>query len=189
MVTVDKDSANWRLFGGGGLAIGGLLWLIAVIVTAVQAGPVSVWLWIIGVTIVGAALFFVAFGETGSNGAVGASGLGKTVLVAFGLGELLLALCLTLAAVGIAPPAVLAIIAQVLVIAGGLLSAWAVYQRAVARGTARWVLFVPAVLGVVYGAVTLFGWSALSGLWLPGILAASFAATGVLYVLNSREIG
>ena len=61
MVTVDRDSANWRLFGGGGLAIGGLLWLIAVIVTAVQAGPISSWLWIIGVTVVGVALFFVAF--------------------------------------------------------------------------------------------------------------------------------
>lgn len=31
MAEIDKDTANWRLFGGGGLLVGGLLWTIYMI--------------------------------------------------------------------------------------------------------------------------------------------------------------
>jgi hypothetical protein len=88
-MVVDKDSANWRLFGGGGLVVAGLLWLLGVILEVAGVVAVGGWIVIVALFLLGVALFLVAFGETGSNGAVGASVFGKVVLVAFGLGWIL----------------------------------------------------------------------------------------------------
>jgi len=187
--TVDKDSANWRLFGGGGLLVGGLLWLISVVVgLAVPGTIVATWLAIVGLLIVGIALFLVAFGETGSNGAVGASVFGKAALVIFGLGWVLFGLVLLLAVVGTAAPAVITTIAGVLVVVGGILSAYAIWQRGVARGAARWIIVVPVVLGILF-VISALGWVAISGWWLPLLLAVAFVVTGLLYLLNRKDIG
>src|SRR5688572_16009871 len=69
MVEVTERSANWRLFGGGGLLVGGLLLLLAALLPlAGTPAAVTFWLGVVGILLVGIALFFVAFGETGSNG-------------------------------------------------------------------------------------------------------------------------
>lgn len=189
MATVDKDSANWRLFGGGGLLVGGLLWLIAVIVGIAAAGSaIAAWIAIIGVLVIGVALFLVAFGETGSNGAVGASLFGKAVLVAFGLGWIVFGLVWLLAAVGVSAPQVVLLIAGVLVVVGGILSTFAIWQRAVARGAARWVLAVPVVLSILF-VISALGWVIITHWWLPALLALAFLVTGLLYLLNRRDIG
>jgi hypothetical protein len=188
MATVDKESANWRLFGGGGLLVGGLLWLIGELVGLAGAGSVGTWLSIIGAILVGIALFLVAFGETGSNGAVGASVFGKIALVVFGLGWVLYGLVALLAAVGVAGPAVLVTIAGVLIVLGGLFSAFAVYQRHVARGAARWILFAPVLWGILF-VISALEWVAIDGWWLGGVLALLFAVTGLLYLLNRKDIG
>ena len=187
-MAVDKESANWRLFGGGGLLVGGLLWLIASIVALAAPGPIGGWLGVIGTILVGVALFFVAFGETGSNGAVGADLFGKIARVVFGLGWILFGLIAILAAVGVGISSVLAIIAGVLVVLGGLFSAFAIFQRGVARGAARWILFAPVLWGVLYVIVAL-GWVSLTGWWLGAILAALFAITGLLYLLTRMDVG
>ena len=53
MATVSKDSANWRLFGGGGLLVGGLIWLIGEILKYAGQMGVASWLEAIGVIVVG----------------------------------------------------------------------------------------------------------------------------------------
>lgn len=187
-MAVDKESANWRLLGGGGLLVGGLLWLIATIVSLAAPGPIGGWLGVIGTILVGVALFFVAFGETGSNGAVGADLFGKIALVVFGLGWVLFGVLGLLAGLGVAAPSVLAIVAGVFVVLGGLFSAFAIFQRGVARGAANWILFAPVLWGVLYVIVAL-GWVSLTGWWLGAILAALFAITGLLYLLNRKDVG
>lgn len=184
MATVDKDSANWRLFGGGGMLLGGLLWLIGVI----AGGGVGLWLVAIGILLVGVAQFFVAFGQTGSNGAVGASLAGKLALVAFGLGWVVFAAGIMFASFSMAFPTALTIIVGVLIVLGGLASAFLIYSRGVARGAARWVLFLPVLWGVLY-VISLLGWVAVGGRWIGAVLAALFAITGLLYLLNRKDIG
>lgn len=186
-MAVDKESANWRLFGGGGLLVGGLLWLIGVIVSVAGAGAVGSWLGIIGILVIGIALFLVAFGETGSNGAVGASAFGKVALVAFGLGWILFALIALLAILAISVPSVLAIIAGVLVVVGGVLSAFAIYQRGVARGIAKWIIALPVIWGILW-VIHQLGWvAAVPQNILDGVLAGLLAITGVIYLLNRKE--
>jgi hypothetical protein len=190
MATVDRNSANWRLFGGGGLLVGGLVWLLGEILTYAGQTTIGSWLEAVGVVVVGVALFFIAFGQTGSNGAVGKSVLGKAALVVYGIGWLLLGLVWLLAVAGtpIAAAGALVTIGAVLIAVGGVVSAIVVLQSGVARGAARWILFLPALWGL-YVAVVLLGWVALAGLWLLLIQAALFAVTGLLYLLNRRDIG
>ena len=51
MNTVNKSTANWRLFGGGGLAIGGFLYALANLLN--KDGDKDVfWIWVISIAIV-----------------------------------------------------------------------------------------------------------------------------------------
>lgn len=185
-MVVDKDSANWRLFGGGGLLLGGLLWVVGVILEAAGVAAVSGWIVIVALFVLGIALFLVAFGETGSNGAVGASVFGKVVLVAFGLGWILFGLISLLGAIGVSAPTVLGTIAAVLVVVGGILSTFAIYQRGVARGIAKWIIALPVAWGILW-IIHVLGWvSFLGAAVLAGVLGALYAVTGVLYLLNRR---
>ncbi len=192
MATVNRDSANWRLFGGGGLIVGGLLWLIGQALVLLSVSVVPPFVVAVGILVVAIALFLVAFGETGSNGAVGASVFGKIVLVAFGLGWAVFAILQLTAAIGLSSPAPLKYVAGMLVVGGGILSTFAIYERGVARGAARWVLAVPTLLSVVWVIIE-FGWIDVSfSLFdtIAGIvLSLAYAVTGLLYLLNSREIG
>ncbi|MDF1479698.1 hypothetical protein PYV02_11455 [Leifsonia sp. H3M29-4] len=186
-MVVDKDSANWRLFGGGGLVVAGLLWLLGVILEVAGVVAVGGWIVIVALFVLGVALFLVAFGETGSNGAVGASVFGKVVLVAFGLGWILFGVISLLGALGIAAPTVLGVIAAVLVVVGGILSTFAIYQRGVARGIAKWVIALPVAWGILW-IIHILGWvSLLSAAVLAGVLGALYAITGVLYLLNRKS--
>ena len=183
MANVTSRTANWRLFGGGGLALGGILWALAWILAVAAVPTVTSWIFVIGLIIIAVALVFVAFGETGSNGAVGKYTLGKAALVVYAAGWLLIAIN---TATGLGTAVVT--IAGILVIVGGLVSAYAIYQKHIAKGAARWILFVPAIIGTIY----------VLGLWIPtlasiivlGLLVAlGFLVTGVLYLVNDRKIG
>ena len=165
MASVDKESANWRLFGGGGLLVGGLLWLVAQLVTVAGAPAVATWIGVIGVLLVGVALLLVAFGQTGSNGAVGSDILGKIALVVFGLGWVIYGFVWVSAGIGFAAPGILTTIAAVFVVLGGLFSAFAIFQRGVARGAARWIMFAPVLWGVLF-VISALGWISLGG---PGL--------------------
>jgi hypothetical protein len=192
MATVNRESANWRLFGGGGLIVGGLLWLIgqALILAAVSVVPSFVVA--VGILVVAVALFFVAFGETGSNGAVGASRFGKIVIVALGLGWAVFAVLQVTASIGLSSPVSLEYVGGILVVAGGVLSTFAIYERGVARGAARWILAAPTVISIAW-VIIAFGWIDLT--WSPFdtivglLLSLAYVATGVLYLLNRRDVG
>ncbi len=180
---VNERSANWRLFGGGGLILGGVLWLISAIVGA--GGAISTWLQIVAFIALAVAGFMLAFGQTGSNGVVGGSVLGKLGFVAFGIGFALLALGPLLGLAGTTLPPVLATVGIVLIAIGAVVGAIVAYQKGVARGIARWIFFVPAVLAVVWLFVTL-GWVALGGNILVILLSLALALAGVAYLLNRK---
>ena len=179
MANVSSRTANWRLFGGGGLIVGGILWTLHFVL--VQAGILALgpWLFVIALLVIAVALALVAFGETGSNGAVGKYVIGKVALVVYAAGFLLFAVNAA-TALG----SVVVAIAALLVVAGGLLSAYAIYQKGVAKGAARWFLFLPAVVGALWAVGIAF--VAALQLWWLGLL---LAITGALYLLNSRKIG
>jgi hypothetical protein len=188
-MAVNKESANWRLFGGGGLIVGGVVSLIAAIVGVAAATPVIVWLYILAFLIIGVALLFVAFGQTGSNGAVGNSVLGKVSLIGYALAWILAALFALLSALKVLadPGTAVSWIIGVLIIAGGLLSAFSVFQQGVARGFAKWALFAPAIWGVLY--VLVVQGLVPGGAWVDAILAVLFALTGLAYLFNSKKMG
>ena len=183
MANVSSRTANWRLFGGGGLIVGGILWTLHFVL--VQAGILTLgpWLAVVALLVIAVALALVAFGETGSNGAVGKDLLGRVALVVYGVGFLLIAVNFA-AALG----SVVVTIAALLVIVGGLLSAYAIYQKGVAKGAARWFLFLPAVIGALW-AIGIAFVTALQLWWLGLLLALLLAITGALYLFNSRKLG
>jgi hypothetical protein len=186
-LAVNAESANWRLLGGGGLILGGVLSLVATILGSVAPGAIVPWLYIVAFLVLGAALVFVAFGQTGSNGAVGNSIFGKYSLVAYAAGWVLAAVFLLLGQFGVAIASVTSWIIAVLLVVGGILSAIAICQKGVARGAAQWALFAPAIFGIVY--VLAVQGIIPGGLWVDLILAVLFALTGVLYLLNTKKIG
>src|SRR5690606_36703488 len=96
-------------------------------------------------------------GETGSNGAVGASLFGKLVIIATALGWFGFAILAVTEAIGLSTSSVLKAIAGILVVGGGVLATFAIHQRGVARGAARWVLAVPVVISIVW-VILRFGW-------------------------------
>jgi hypothetical protein len=184
MANVSTRTANWRLFGGGGVLVGALLWTLDAILVLAGVTALSPWLGVIGLVLVAIGFALVAFGETGSNGAVGNSTLGKIALVGYGLGFLLLAVD-TFAHLGSVVSAIIAI----LIIVGGLVSAYVVFQKGVAKGIARWFLFVPAVVGALW-ALGLIGVTAIAALtWLGLVLAILLLITGALYLFNDRKMG
>jgi hypothetical protein len=180
---VNERTANWRIFGGGGLVLGGLLWLIVTLVAI--GGALDTWLRIIAFIALAVAGFMLAFGQTGSNGIVGGSVLGKLGFVAFGIGFALLALVPLLGVAGVALPAGLATVGIVLIAIGGVIGAIVTYQKGVARGVARWIFFVPAVIAVVWMLTTL-GLVALASNVLTILLALAYALAGVAFLLNRR---
>jgi uncharacterized membrane protein HdeD (DUF308 family) len=188
MAQVDKSTANWRLFGGGGLVVAGVLWLISDIVSQVSPGVVAVVLILLAWLVLGIALLLVAFGQTGSNGAVGASVFGKVSLVIFAAGWILYALSALLLILGIAPPAALTDIAGLLVVVGGVLSAVAIYSRGVAKGVAKWAIIVPVILSILF-VLTFLGWVPLDSWVLPALLSIAFALTGLAYLFNRAKLG
>lgn len=188
MVEVTKKSANWRLFGGGGLLVGGLLWALAAILGLAGVGAVAGWLGAIGLLVIGIAHLFVAFGETGSNGAVGASGWGKVVLVVAALGWALLGVNGIIGQVSGSGVDWLSTVGIVLALVGGILSAIAVFGRGVAKGIAKWAMFVPVVIAAVYYLLGLAGMSA-GYEWLGIVTAIAFLLTGLAYLFNKADIG
>ena len=180
---VTDQTANWRLFGGGGLVLGGVLWLIATIVGA--SGALDTWLRIVAFLALAVAGFMLAFGQTGSNGIVGGSILGKLAFVAFGIGFALLALGPLLGLAGTTLPAELATAGIVLIAIGSVIGAVVIYQKGVARGVARWIFAIPAVLAVVWMLTTL-GLVALGGNVIVILLALALILAGVLFLLNRR---
>lgn len=177
MATVRNSATNWRRYGGGGLLIGGILWLLSLLLGGAAAG----WLLIAAFAVIGIALFFVAFGRSGDSGAVGKSTVGKIALAVYGIGWIVLAL-----AAIVTLPSLTTTIAGILIIVGGLVGAWYVYTKRIAKGTARWILFLPAVWGVLHFAGSLVGVT-ISPAWLvPVVLAALIALTGFIYLVNRR---
>lgn len=183
MASVDKNTANWRLFGGGGLLVGGLLWTLAALLG--QAGvsaDLTKWLGIIGLIVVAIGFFLVAWGQTGSNGAVGKNVVGKVGLWAAAIGTLLWAVLPLFTALTTTWVWVIA----ALLVLGTLLSAVAIMQNGTAKGLAKWMMFLVFLLALVFflGVTGLV--SALAN-WVVGLVFAIVVAlTGLIYLLNKK---
>ena len=185
MTTVDKDTANWRLYGGGGLLVGGLLWLVGLILSGVAGMPdVGRWVIVIGVVVVAIGFFLVAWGQTGSNGAVGNNMMGKVGLWAAAIGFLAWAL-LPLFGIG---GDWLGWLVLVLVGLGSLIAAVIIMQKGVARGLAKWMMFLVAVVAIVFflGAFGVLAMGADVLAILGYVFAAAVALTGIVYVMNRK---
>lgn len=189
MVEVTKKSANWRLFGGGGLIIGGVLLLLGSLLGGLGiGGAVSAVIWGLSLIVVGVALFFVAFGQTGSNGAVGASGLGKGALVLAGISAVLWGIFVLATGFGAGLPGWLATVAIIALAVTLIVSAVVVFGRGVAKGFAKWALFVPAVLVVLISILGYVAGAAGVVLWLVVALGAVLALTGLAYLFNKADV-
>ena len=174
MASVTSKTANWRLFGGSAILAAGILSLLALFASLS-------WLQVIAWLVLAAGLIIVAFGQTGGNGAVGKYVLGKVALVLYAAGYVFLAVNLL-----IALPAVVLALAALLIIVGGLVSAWAIERKAIAKGAAQWILFLPAIIGLVaFAALVVPSLASLA--WILYLLAILFAVTGALYLLNDRR--
>lgn len=187
MVEVNERSANWRLFGGGGLAIGGVLAALGILLGLADLGAVQFWLWTIGLLLIGVALLFVAFGQTGSNGAVGALGWGKAVLVIAAAAAILYAVLAILTNFGVALPGILAQVLLIVLVVFLLLSAVAIYGRGVAKGIAKWALFVLVVAGLL---LVIDSFVSISGgfPWVALLFGLAALFTGVFYLFNKVDV-
>lgn len=177
MAGVTARTANWRLFGGSALLIAGILWVLAYFIGTLP------WLLALAFLILAAGLVIVAFGQTGGNGAVGDYMVGKVALIVYAAGFAILAIGQL-----VALPSIAWVFAGLFILGGGLVSAWAIYKKGVAKGAARWILFVPAVVGAIW-ALSLITASLALPVWFALILAILFAVTGALYLLNDRKLG
>ena len=184
MATVDKNTANWRLYGGGGLFVGGILWVISdILVASATAADVAKWLGIIGLIIVAIGFFLVGWGETGSNGAVGNNLLGKLGLAAASLGALLWGL---LPIFSVAVSGTWLWVIAVLLVLGTLAGAYAITRKKVARGLAKWAMYAVFLLALLYFLGATGGVAALAN-WVIGLIFAIVVAlTGLFYLLNRK---
>lgn len=186
MSMVDKETANWRLFGGGGLLIGGILWLVSASLIAVAADLAGIarWVGIGGLVVIAIGFALVAFGQTGSNGAVGDNPIGKVGLWSVALGFLAYALLPVLNVRGDWFPWLLFVLIGV----GALVAAVIIQQEGVARGVAKWAMYLVALVGIAYlfsglGVVSVGAELLIVLFWA---FAALVTLTGLLYVLNTR---
>ena len=175
MASVTSRTANWRLFGGSALIIAAILWILFLL-TSLS------WLQALAWLVLAAGLFIVGFGQTGGNGAVGKYIPGKVALVLFAAGYAIFALNV------LVPVSGLLLVAALFIIVAGLFSAWAIERKSVAKGAARWIMFLPAVVGALAFAAFVFEPLTTSA-WVLYVLAVLFGITGALYLLNDRKIG
>jgi len=182
MSQVNQSTANWRLFGGGGLAIGGLLYGLAALLN--KDGDKDVfWLMIIGLVVAGVGFFFVARGETGSNGAVGADQTGKVALYAAG-GLFILEAFLDWLVVkqdSNIDDTIFDII-QLATIVALALAAYSIARKGVAKGLAASAMYAVAAWALV---IQIMDWADEYNWWTAFILGLTLLGTGVLYVLNN----
>lgn len=182
MSQVNQSTANWRLFGGGGLAVGGILYALAILLGKDSADDIWFWLAVIGLLVAGVAFFFVAWGETGSNGAVGGDQNGKLALfITAGL-FILYAVLLFLVHEGNNIDDTIFDIVQIATILALAWAAYSIANKGVAKGLAALALYAVAAWALV---VQVLNWADEYDWYQAFILGLALAATGVLYVLNS----
>lgn len=183
MANITSRTANWRLLGGGGLLVGGLLFALHVILVQSRVLFTGPWIFVVALLIIAVALVPLAFGETGSNGVVGNYTLGKFALAIYATAFMLFAVNAA-AALGI----VVVSIAAALLIVGGLVSAYTISRKRVAKGAARVFFFAPALVGALWAMGVV--WVAGLNLWgIQLAFALLLAIAGGLFLVNSRRIG
>lgn len=191
MSKITERTANWRLFGGGGFVVAGLLLLLGYGsffsvpsgLTGIYTSLVEGSLWPIyvlaaGFIVFGASFGFVAFGQTGSNGAVGNLLWGKIVLLIAGI------LWVLVGAQYLMPVLTRAIPQEYLLylaVIAGVVANIAILQKDVVRGIARFALFATSLLVLV--PVLVPG----ASMWGSLLLAAAVLVNGALYLFNGKS--
>lgn len=183
MTNLNRSTANWRLFGGGGLALGGFLYALTYILERDGSYDTS-WLGVVSLAIAGLGFFFVAYGQTGSNGAVGASTSGRLALYATSGLFLLDALLRILVHEG---SNVDSNVLDIVQLATVVVLAWAAYE--VSKGDVATENAGIALFGVASWAalVQILNWAGGYGWWQAFVLGLSILATGVLYINNEPD--
>lgn len=177
-----SERFSWRRLGGGGIALGGALWMIASLVAFIAFGTAVLALTYAGVLLVGAGLHFLVTGERGSRGAAGSSTWAWIAVETYAAGYLILGFTALIASIGVGLPEILPILAAVLIVVGGPAAAFGIFFSRVVSGVPRWLMFAPAFWGIV-NLLALFGLSPVNGSLLPAVLGALFVITGLAYLI------
>ena len=178
----DGGRVRWRAWGGGGLAVGGVLWVVATFVGIASVTAVGLAASLLAIIGLGFGLVYVSYGSTGTDGAVGGWAFGRAAIVSFAAGYLLLGVTGGVSAFGIAVSELLPLLACALIVVGGPAAAFAVFRAGVVSGIPRWLLFLPAGWGILY-VLSIFGLLPIGGVLLPATLGVLFAVTGLGYAI------
>lgn len=181
MSNINSSTANWRLYGGGGLILGGALWALAALLGKSSSDGVWLWLTIIAIAIVGAAFFFVGYGETGSNGAVGGEDTGRLALFVLAGLFLLRALLSLLVRQDVNVSSTVFDLVQLATVLVLFWAAFEIYRKGVAKGLAQVALFAVAAWALI---VQILDWSNEYGWWTAFLLALTITFTGAVYLRN-----
>lgn len=183
MASVSTTKMGWRRIGGGGLVLGAVLWAASLLLGLGSEGSLQFALTGLTFVVLGLAVLAVGLGPAGAGGAVGRSTFGRVSAGGFGVGWVLAGLFLLLADFGILADAgqVVTVIVGVLIAVGGILTAIAIYRAGVATAISRWILFAPAIWGVLW-VLSSQGLVSIGGAWLYWIFAILWAAAGLVYL-------
>lgn len=183
----------WRSYGGGGLALGGLVLLCATFVEwayYAQGAVDDVLLLSYGVTFVAALVVLavstvpLAFGSTGRDGVVGRSLAGRIALVGYGWVFLAAQVALLLATfAGVEAASTVNLVLTLVQTGCAVVAVVVVYRARIARGAARWSLALSVLVGIVAGVVSNVAPSLDVVMAAFCLSAASIAFAGVTYVL------
>lgn len=188
MVEVTERSANWRLFGGGGLLVAGVLWVVSTLLVQGGMNVPAAWLSVVVFLLLAAAHLFLAFGQTGSNGIVGGLGWGKAALVIAAVGWAVWGVVELLAILGTGSLPTILVIAGALIVLGGFLAAIAIAGRGVAKGIAKWILFVPVLWSAFWLVAALGPLLTIGTWWVELVLGLLYALTGLFYLFNKVDV-
>jgi hypothetical protein len=194
MAKAESNLSTWRMYGGGGLLVGGFLWLVAVIVGNVASSTDTAFRWVelVGLIVVGLGFIVLAIGRSGSNGVVGKNLVGKIALWVAAFGFLVWGIwdIFTTSFPDTSKlPGVAQWIIAIAIFLGTVVAAAIIQLNGTARIIGKWALYAVALLALLFLLLPVFGITALDVWWVGFIFAIVTALTGLAYLLNPGAAG
>ncbi|MFC4242904.1 hypothetical protein ACFOYW_05935 [Gryllotalpicola reticulitermitis] len=189
MAKTESTLTTWRAYGGGGLLIGGFLWLVAVIVCQLASSTDTAFRWVelVGLIVVGLGFIVLAIGRSGSNRIVGKNLVGKIALWVAAFGFLVWGIW-DIVTRSFPDATKLPDIAQwiiaIAIFVGTVVAAVTIQWRGVAGPIGKWALYAVALLALLFLLLPLFSVTGLGVWWVGFIFAIITALTGLAYFLN-----
>jgi len=173
-------TTGWRRPGGGGIALGGLIWALGVVIYLVD-GPLQVSFWVsaVGILITAIALWL-------SSAAAGSIRWGRLGFLLAALGMGLGIVVQALAVLGLGLPDFVGTVLDVVELVGLVLASVAVLRAGVAKGFASWALFLPTAWTAI-ALLAALGVPIPTDWWLALGFGVLYVVTGVAYLTSGRR--